>query len=138
MECLSKIGTLFEAMSVPFEDVAFPSSSPSRRWTARPVDVGLQVSPTTGKGYLNTFQDDKLFEPAMRQAAFAKRLESFLVNGGSLSEIIELTPNQEDSIKFILPVEQSLKGKGAGSSPVVPPARSQGKGDGNSSSRSNG
>lgn len=91
-ECLRKIGVIFESVAPAFQDIAFPASHPSRAWSSRPVDVGKEAAPATGKGYLNSFQEDKLLEQTGRQQAYAKRLEAFLASGGDYKEIREIRP----------------------------------------------
>lgn len=91
-ERLGKIGSIFDSLTPAFQEYAFPSTPCVRAWGQRPVDVGTLVAPRTGKGYLNTFKDDRLCEPGARQQAFNERLRRFEAAGGSLSDIIELVP----------------------------------------------
>jgi len=66
----------------------------------RQVEVGTVASPKTGKGYLNSFQDDRLLEPAARQEAFRERLQRFLADGGKLDDVIELQPLLPDLLQL--------------------------------------
>merc|ERR1712146_738612 len=89
MECLEKLGTLFESLAPSFQEHAYPScASKPKSWNSHPVDVGFQAAPRTGKGYLNSFQDDRVVEPAARRDAFEQRLAHFLASGGSRSDMI--------------------------------------------------
>lgn len=98
LERLGKIGNIFVALGPCFQELAFGSSSSSRAWASRPVDVGTAIAKRTGRAYLNTFKDDGIKEPAARREAFSDRLNRFFNEGGKIEDIIELHPVQVDEM----------------------------------------
>jgi hypothetical protein len=84
-ECLRTIGDLYTAL-IP----AMKATTDSQKsWTPRLAEVSSS-SCSSGKGYLNTFEDDRLTDPKERALAFASRLQTFLEMGGTFVDVIEL------------------------------------------------
>jgi len=89
-----RIGRIFDSLEPAFQEHAFPESGRDRSWSSRPVEVGTEASPTTGRGYQNTFQDDRIVDLPSRQEAFFKRLQAFTAIGGSFANVTELRPDK--------------------------------------------